>query len=84
MSAQNIPQQDRSECNMPGSPDDLPAADCCSDEMGKMMNECPCCSFVKKHGGLGLLIVAVVILMFLISQVGGILGIIAYFRTLQV
>ena len=70
MTAQNAPGQD-----------DLPAADCCGDAMEKMTEECKCCSFVKKHKLVGLLMVAVVILMFLISQIGGILGIIAFFRT---
>jgi len=82
MPAQDTPQQDRSECNTPSNPDGLPAADCCGDETGKMMNGCPWESLLKKHRLIGLLVLAAVALMFLISQVGGILGIIAFFRTL--
>ncbi len=46
------------------------------------MTECPCASFFKKHPLAAVDIFSVMLLMFLISQVGGILGIIAVIRTL--
>ena len=51
-------------------------------ETAAMMQACPCGSFLKEHR-LGVLAVfSLVILAFLISQIGGILGIIAFVRTL--
>ena len=55
---------------------------CGGPDMAKMMKECLCGTMFKKHR-LGLFLVfSLVILAFLISQVGGILGIIAFIRTL--
>ena len=60
----------------------LNMAEGCGPGMTEMMSKCPCGSMFKTHklacGGMFLLIA----LMFLISQVGGILGILAFFRTL--
>jgi hypothetical protein len=50
--------------------------------MAEMMQQCPCGSFLKNHWLAAFTIFAMMLLMFLISQVGGILGIIAFFRTL--
>ena len=57
------------------------AAACCGPEMAKMMQECPCASAMKGHWKTAFLAFSVVFLAFLISQVGGIFGIIAFFRT---
>jgi hypothetical protein len=56
-------------------------ASCCGPEMMEAMGDCPCGSLMKGHRGILYAILAVVVLAFLISQVGGILGIIGFFRT---
>ncbi|MHC4295325.1 MAG: hypothetical protein ACYSTL_07045, partial [Planctomycetota bacterium] len=58
------------------------AESCCGPMMAEMMQQCPCGSFLKNHWLAAFTIFAMMLLMFLISQVGGILGIIAFFRTL--
>ena len=57
-------------------------AGCCGPEMAEMMKECPCGTMFKKHRLGVFLVFSLVFLAFLISQVGGILGIIAFIRTL--
>ena len=57
-------------------------AGCCGPEMAEMMKECPCGAMFKKHRLGAFLVFLLVIVAFLISQVGGILGIIAFIRTL--
>ncbi len=47
-----------------------------------MMKECSCGSMIKEHRVGALAIFSLVALLFLISQIGGVLGIIAFFRTL--
>lgn len=59
-----------------------PEFSCCDPEVTAAKIECPCASFFKKHPLMGLGIFSIMLLMFLISQVGGILGIIAFIRTL--
>lgn len=54
---------------------------CCGLE-AKGAIECPCVLFFRKHFLAALGILFVMLLMVLISQVGGILGIIAFVRTL--
>jgi len=55
---------------------------CCEPGAEEATEECPCGSVFKKHRGVLTLALAGVALAFLISQVGGILGIIAFIRTL--
>jgi len=50
--------------------------------MTQMMQICPCGSFVKKHWLAAFAVFFLIFLMLVISQLGGILGIIAFFRTL--
>ncbi len=62
-----------------------PGFSCCgteATEATEAATECPCASFFKKHTLAAVGIFSVMLLMFLISQVGGILGIIAFIRTL--
>ena len=56
-------------------------AACCGPDMVKMTQGCPCSSAMKSHWRAALAVFSVVFLAFLISQIGGILGIIAFFRT---
>ncbi len=58
------------------------ALSCCGPEAEAAAAECPCASFFKKHPLAAFGMFSVMLLMFLISQVGGILGIIAFIRTL--
>ena len=58
------------------------AFSCCGPEATEAVTECRCASFFKKHSLAALGIFSAMLLMFLISQVGGILGIIAFIRTL--
>lgn len=55
---------------------------CCGPGMAEMMKQCPCAAAMKNHPVIGIAVLSLMLLMFLISQVGGILGIIAFFRTL--
>ena len=57
-----------------------PAVSCCGAEATEAA-ECPCGSFCKNHTLAAVVIFSLMLLMFLISQVGGILGIIAFLRT---
>ncbi len=54
----------------------------CGPNMAEMMQSRACGSFIKKHRLAATAVFSLVILMFVISQVGGILGIIAFARTL--
>ena len=77
--------QGDADCGKPGEQErtgGAEAAGCCGPEMMEMMKDCPCGSFFKKHRLAAFAMLSLVILMFLISQVGGILGIIAFVRTL--
>jgi len=56
-------------------------AACCGPEMAKMTEGCPCASAMKGRWKTALFAFGLVFLAFLISQVGGILGMIAFFRT---
>ena len=59
------------------------AADMRKTMMGEMAaGQCPCATMMKRHPLAALAIFTLIGLMFLISQVGGVLGIIAFFRTL--
>ena len=61
---------------------DAEATSCCGPQTAEMMQGCSCGSFLKAHRLAALAIFSLVALAFLISQVGGILGIIAFCRTL--
>lgn len=54
---------------------------CCGSMMTEMSQGCSCGTIMKKHKTIFCLIFVLLILMFLVSQVGGILGILAFFRT---
>ena len=69
------------ECPAPASRNASEMAACCGPDMVKMTQECPCASAMKGRWKTALLVFSLVILAFLISQVGGILGMIAFFRT---
>ena len=56
-------------------------ASCCGPDMATMMQECPCASAMKGYWKTALVAFSLVFLAFLISQIGGILGIVAFFRT---
>ncbi len=69
----------------PATPDkptgpDMPGG--CGPEMAEMMRQCQCGQFLKKHWLAALTVFMLIVLAFFISQIGGILGIIAFFRTL--
>ena len=57
-------------------------AGCCGPEMSGMAPECPCGSMVKGHKLAAFGVLSLFLAMLLVSQVGGILGIIAFVRTL--
>ncbi|MHC4447122.1 MAG: hypothetical protein ACYSXF_04975 [Planctomycetota bacterium] len=57
-------------------------AACCGPAMAEMTKGCPCEGAFKSHRVAVFAILAAVTLAFLISQVGGILGVIAFARTL--
>jgi hypothetical protein len=55
---------------------------CCGPEVAKMMQDCPCGAAMRGHWKTALVAVGLVFLAFLVGQVGGILGAIAFFRTI--
>ena len=55
---------------------------CCGPETAQMMESCPCGSFLKRHWLAAFAGFSLILLMFLVSQVGGALGIVAFVRTL--
>ena len=57
-------------------------AACCGPDMAKMMRACPCATAVKGRWRTALVVFSLLFLAFIICQVGGILGMIAFFRTL--
>ncbi len=54
---------------------------CCGLETAATAEACPCGSVMKKHRVAVFAVLTGVLLAFLISQIGGILGAIAFFRT---
>jgi hypothetical protein len=56
--------------------------DCCGPAVADMKQICPCASILKRHRLAATLMIGGIALAFAISQVGGILGIIAFARTL--
>ena len=84
MTGQNVNNSGKAlESDNPDSQAGTKAAfSCCGPEATAAATECPCASFFKKHPLAALGMFLVMLLMFLISQVGGILGIIAFIRTL--
>ncbi len=66
----------------PEDPTAVKKDECCVPDTSKMVQECPCVSTMKRHCKTAIVAMGVLFLAFLISQVGGILGIIAFFRTL--
>ena len=70
-----------------GKPDESHPWSCCSPTMTEsamkaMMETCPCAYAMKEHRLAIFAVIAGVLLAFAISQVGGILGIVAFLRTL--
>ncbi len=57
-----------------------PAA-CCGPTAEETGADCPCASAAKGHPVIAFAVIAGVALALVISQVGGILGILAFFRT---
>ena len=57
-------------------------ANCCSPRMGEMMKDCACGSAFKSHPLAACAVLGGIILALVISQVGGILGILAFFRSI--
>ena len=60
---------------------DVETAGCCGAEAGQATEGCPCGSMLKGHRVAVVAVLAVMGLALLISQAGGVLGIIAFFRT---
>jgi len=81
------PECGETACGEPGRQKD-PAgrvaaemAACCGPDMAKMMQACPCASAVKGRWKTALFAFSLLFLVFMVCQVGGILGMIAFFRT---
>lgn len=62
--------------------EDTTTTRCCGPMTADMTAQCPCGSFFKEHRLAAIGIFSLMILVFLVSQVGGILGIIGFVRTL--
>ena len=62
-------------------PEETQMAGCCGTKMTDMTQGCHCGSAFKKHRLACFVMITVMVLAFLISQVGGILGIIGFTRT---
>ena len=69
------------QCCGPDGQETSTPTTCCDFETTDTTDACPCGSAMKKHKGAFIGIFALMFLALLISQVGGILGIIAFART---
>ena len=54
----------------------------CGSRMSEMMKFCPCGSAFKRHPLASFTVIVGIILTLVICQVGGILGVFAFFRTI--
>ncbi len=63
-------------------PDEANVFGCCGPGMAKMMKNCSFGTAMKRYRWIFFGIFAAIVAAFLVSQVGGILGIIAFVRTL--
>lgn len=88
MSAEKIDQSRVEQDTGRLAGDETPEAPCCCAGLGSCDagdgQTAPCCdgSMLKRHRLAVCAVVSVLALAFLVSQVGGILGVIAFFRTL--
>jgi hypothetical protein len=57
-------------------------AACCGPERFGTAEGCPCAGAFKSHRVACVVVLTVAALAFLVSQLGGVLGIVAFFRTL--
>jgi len=55
---------------------------CCGPDMAKMMDGCRCASAMKHRWKTALVVFSLLLLAFIVCQIGGILGWIAFFQTL--
>jgi hypothetical protein len=55
-------------------------AACCGPDMAKMMQSCPCASVMKGRWKTALVLCSLLFLTFIVCQVGGILGMVVFFR----
>ena len=55
-------------------------AACCGPDMAKMMQSCPCASVMKGRWKTALVLLSLLFLTFIVCQVGGILGMVAFLR----
>ena len=82
------PSSSPASCCGPGGKAETPQdaggvpKDVCSTMMAEMAGKCPCAAMMKRHPVAAIGLVLLFLAMFLISQIGGILGMIAFFRTL--
>jgi hypothetical protein len=74
---QNGVEPDRTSCG----PGHFGAMSCCGETAGEDASGCPCGTMMRKHRWAMFSVFSVLIVAFLVSQVGGILGIIAFART---
>lgn len=65
----------------PRGPGQFDMASCCGTMVGDGEKGCPCSAVMKRHRLAFFTVLSIVFLAFLVSQVGGILGIIAFTRT---
>ncbi|NQT88270.1 hypothetical protein HQ560_15995 [bacterium] len=57
-------------------------AGCCGPAAADTAEGCPCAAAFQSHRVVCTIVLAAAALAFLVSQVGGVMGIIAFFRTL--
>ena len=69
------------DCGDPTGRTAAEMAGCCGPDTAKMTQECSCASAMKGRWKTALFVFSLIFLAFLISQVGGVLGMIAFFRT---
>ena len=76
-------QDDEHTCGRPSGArsEGAQTAGCCSPGVTRTAQGCPCGAVFKSHRAAVFAICAAVLLALLISQVGGALGIFAFFRT---
>ena len=81
MSAEDA-RRERRERGAEGAVEQAGWAACCGPAMFDATEGCPCAGAFKSHRLVCTVILVVLALAFLVSQVGGVAGIVAFFRTL--
>ena len=74
-------EQTNSNCETCEPDKDVSSSGCCDPTMEEAMQACPCGGVLKNHRTAVFTAFAAITLVFLISQIGGVCGTVAFLRT---